>query len=253
MPGGKRHARQRREKRKAAQSGCIKSPPLKKIKEYNARIRYHEQDHVKSQSGCTRPWVHPTASTYCTQGVLPGRGVPRGGLGYTEEADARAGQISLLDNGFAAAFAEDSELNILGRDLKITFNDNPYAPTSININGRQGSQFFREISKKFAAGMLNGCREVKELLILVNLQVCITIRDIIGRVMVENDWKPSDVAKISETRRRCMNLVLAVFGKERMQPYVLAIFIELTYTAKATPITETNNSSGHHNPQRSKF
>ncbi|GAB5361048.1 hypothetical protein AAMO2058_000681300 [Amorphochlora amoebiformis] len=225
---GSVRACQRREKRKAAQSGCIKSPLLKKIKTYNLRIRYHEQDHVKVSK----------AKKLINQGVLdPGfilqlqhtarnasyrRGV---GWGYTEEAHAWAGQrafLTLLD----AAFTEDSEVNTLGRDPKRTLNDNPYAPTSININGRKGSQFFREIPK-IAAGMFNGCRDVKELLILVHLQVCITIRDIIGRVMVENDWKPS-----AETGRRWMNLVLAVFGKERVQPYVFAIFIELPIQLK---------------------
>ncbi|GAB5354667.1 hypothetical protein AAMO2058_000138600 [Amorphochlora amoebiformis] len=38
---------ERREKRKAVQSGCIKSPPLKKIKAYNERIGNYERDHVK--------------------------------------------------------------------------------------------------------------------------------------------------------------------------------------------------------------
>ncbi|GAB5357994.1 hypothetical protein AAMO2058_000421200 [Amorphochlora amoebiformis] len=46
-PAGSVRACQRGEKRKAVQSGCIKFPPLKKIKAYNLRIRSHEQDHVK--------------------------------------------------------------------------------------------------------------------------------------------------------------------------------------------------------------
>ncbi|GAB5368756.1 hypothetical protein AAMO2058_001347400 [Amorphochlora amoebiformis] len=110
----------------------------------------------------------------------------------------------------------------------MTIRMHPLQSTSTAV--RDLSSFGR--FQKLKAGMLNGCRDVKELLILVHLQVCITIRDIIGRVMVENDWKPSDVAKIAETGRRCMNLVLAVFGKERVQPYVFAIFIELPVQLK---------------------
>ncbi|GAB5354668.1 hypothetical protein AAMO2058_000138700 [Amorphochlora amoebiformis] len=100
----------------------------------------------------------------------------------------------------------------------MTIRMHPLQSTSTTV--RDLSSFGRFQNCGGDAQRLPGCQGATH---PVHLQVCITIRDIIGRVMVENDWKPSDVAKITETGRRCMNLVLAVFGKERVQPYVFAI------------------------------
>ncbi|GAB5373406.1 hypothetical protein AAMO2058_001748700 [Amorphochlora amoebiformis] len=46
------------------------------------------------------------------------------------------------------------------------------------------------------------------------------------------DWKSTDVTAIARMGRRCMNLVLAIFGKNRVQPYVYAMLIELPVQLK---------------------
>ncbi|GAB5366155.1 hypothetical protein AAMO2058_001120500 [Amorphochlora amoebiformis] len=143
-------------------------------------------------------------------------------------ASRQAKCFAFLDPDISASFAAYAELKTLSRDLlKITDKKG----SSVNLNGRQASLFFRKIPEIISARM-EGKRNVKELLFVVHLMICCSIRDIIGRVMITSDWKSTDVTAIARMGRRCMNLVLAIFGKNRVQPYVYAMLIELPVQLK---------------------
>ena len=124
-----------------------------------------------------------------------------------------------LDEDCIAELTSNAKFKKLGHDMK-------KEKSSTNMNGKQASALFRE-HPTIAAAKLDDQKSLRNFLILCHVQIMISTRDIIGKVMATHDWSEPDLEELSRIGRQTFNLMLLVFGKLRMQPCVHAILIEL--------------------------
>lgn len=78
-----------------------------------------------------------------------------------------------------------------------------------------------------AASKLTASKTFKDLLILCHTITCTSIGEMIGRIMTESAWDNVKLAELSQIGRRCMNMLLLVFGGSRVQPYAHAVLLEI--------------------------
>ena len=134
-----------------------------------------------------------------------------------------------IDQAFIVHLSNNSMLNTISRD--VTRQLKTKMSQSMNVNGRQASEFFRACPT-IASKVLTEDANVKNFLILVHVITCVLVRDVIGNVMSTKNWSDNAVKELGRTGRQCFNLNLAVFGHKRLQPHLFALCMELPLQVK---------------------